>query len=146
MSAAACRQWAAVNTIRGASTMPVQKPEPSAPRVSTITTWSPNGDPSCAGPTIAWALGAPKRAKSVNKAAGVRFRPELMIPGLARPRRLAQDGVSADRLYIEADAFIRRSAAAGKTCPMARVSTILTLLAVGAFCLGASPARAAEAT
>jgi hypothetical protein len=29
---------------------------------------------------------------------------------------------------------------------MARVSTILTLLAVGALCLGASPARAAEAT
>src|SRR5271154_738288 len=98
MSAAACRQWAAVNTIRGASTMPVQKPEPSAPRVSTITTRSPNGAPSCAGPTIARAVGAPKRAKSANKAAEARFRPELMIPGLARPRRLAQDRVSADRL------------------------------------------------
>ena len=61
--------------------MPVQKPEPSAPRVSTITTRSANDAPSCAGPTIARAVGAPKRAKSANKVKSARLRRMAMILG-----------------------------------------------------------------
>src|SRR5271163_723461 len=97
--------------------MPVQKPEPSAPRVSTITTRSPKGAASCAGPTIARAVGAPKRAESASKVTDARFRPELMIPGLARSRRLAQDGVSADRLLYRGERVHSAFSRGGKDLP-----------------------------
>jgi hypothetical protein len=49
------RQWAAVSTIRADSKTPVQNPEPSGPRVSTMTVRSANGAASTVGPTIARA-------------------------------------------------------------------------------------------
>jgi hypothetical protein len=68
-----------------------------------------------------------------------------MMVGLARCRRLAQDAPRLIDCNIEADAFIRHSAAAGKTLAMSPAWTMICLLSL-AVLLGAPAARAAEAT
>ena len=126
------RQWAAVSTARGPSTMPVQKPSRSPPRASTMTRRSAKRAPDSLGPTTAPAGAvaqnggdeagdaAPRRPNRVNLPRN--------LPGIpiSRDWRAARPAAIVARIH-------RSFRGVGKDCDMPRVSTtVFALASVGA--------------
>jgi len=143
MSAAACRQWAAVNTIRGASTIPCRNRSPRRPASAP----SPPGrriEPRHATSDDGVGARRPEMSEKSVQVKNARNRRALMFRASASWRSRARR-VSGTRRNIEAERSFGIQARRERLTLMARVSTIFSLMAVGALWLEPSAARAAEA-